>query len=54
MYRNPHFQNSKEFALNGWVIFDIFDTLTISDDSNAEGVLISNINLIIEIKTFYL
>ena len=34
----PQFQNSQEFALDGGVIFD---TLTNSDESNADELFIS-------------
>ena len=37
-YRDPQFQNSQEFALNGGVVFDM---LTNSNKSHADGVFIS-------------
>ena len=37
-YTYPQFQNSQEFALDGGVIFDI---LANSNESHADGVLIS-------------
>ena len=37
-YKDPQFQNSQEFALDGGVIFDI---LANSIESDADGVFIS-------------